>query len=203
MQLNFVSFHGLYSQGNNLEILVNSLEFEAEEKGIDVVTSQHDYPMLKIWQGRKRWAREIVKEYMLKCLALEYRKFPSADLILLCHSNASFGITNVLNRYYFEKKGLYDKIKINKILLFGSVIPKEFDWNRFPHINVVNFVGSKDIVSGFAGKFYGMGSSGRKGFKIEASNLKQIYTKWRHSDFVIHKNFDIIRNEVFSNTIVQ
>ncbi len=201
MQLNFVSFHGLYSQGNNLEILVNALEFEAEKRGIDVVTSQHDYPMLKIWQGRKRWAREIVKEYMLKCLALEYRKFPKASLVLLCHSNATFGIMNVLNSYYYEKEGLYDKIKIDSIMLFGSVIPKEFDWNRFSSINVVNFVGRKDIVSGFAGKFYGMGSSGKKGFKIKAYNLKQVYTKWRHSDFVLEKNFDIVEKEVFSKVI--
>ena len=51
MELNILSFHGLYSQGNNLEILINALEFEAEENGIDVVTSQHDYPVLKIWHG--------------------------------------------------------------------------------------------------------------------------------------------------------
>lgn len=200
MQLNFISFHGLLSQGDNLEILVNALEFEAGERGIDVVTSQHDYPVLKLWQGRKRWAREMVREYILKSLALEYRKFPSSELILLCHSNATFGLTNALNRYYYEKPGLYDKIKIDKILLFGSVIPRDFNWDRFPHIHVINFVGSRDIVSGFS-KFYGMGSSGRKGFTYPAPNLNQHYTDWKHSDFVEPENFELIRDEVFKEKL--
>ena len=197
MQLNFVSHHGLYSLGNNLEILVNGLEDEAYQLNIDVVTSQHDYPVLKLWQGRKKWARQIIPEFMLKCLALEYRKFPGADLIALWHSNATFGGMNALNRYYYDKKGLYDKIKIKKILLFGSVIPCDFDWSRFPEIEVVNFVGSRDIVSGFAGKFYGMGSSGKKGFTYPAPNLTQHLTDRKHSGFVEPENFDLIKDEIF------
>lgn len=198
MQLNFISFHGLYSQGNNLEILVAALEFEAEGRSIDVVTSQHDYPVLKLWQGRKRWAREMVREYILKSLALEYRKFPGAELILLCHSNATFGLMNALDRYYYEKPGLYDRIKIDHILLFGSVIPRDFDWNRFPDIRVANFIGNKDIVSSMS-RFYGMGDSGRRGFKIDTlvPNLKQYYTDWKHSDFVEPENFELIKDEVF------
>lgn len=196
MQLNFVSFHGLLSQGDNLEILVNALEFEAEGRGIDVVTSQHDYPVLGVWQGRKKWARDMVREFILKCLALEYRKFPGAELVLLCHSNATFGIMNALNRYYYEEPGLYDRIKIDDIMLFGSVIPRDFDWSRFPDINITNFVGSKDIVSGFS-KFYGMGSSGKKGFIPPAPNLNQVWTDWRHSDFIEPLNFELIKNEIF------
>ena len=197
MDLNIISFHGLLSQGHNLSILVNALEFEAENRGINVVTSQHDYPVLGLWQGRKKWAREIVPEFILKCLALEYRKFPGANLILLCHSNATFGIMNALDRYYYERQGLYDRIKIDCILLFGSVIPRSFNWGLFPNINVTNFVGSKDIVSSMS-RFYGMGDSGRRGFIIEAPNLKQRYTNWKHSDFVEPENFEIIKNEFFT-----
>lgn len=194
MQLNLISFHGLYSQGSNLEILVNALEFQAEERGIDVVASQHDYPVLGLWQGRKPWARKMVREFLLKCLALEYRKFPEALTYVLCHSNGTFGMMNALNQYH-EKGWSYDKIKIDKIMLFGCVIPRSFDWNRFPDINVVNFVGSKDIVSRMS-KFYGMGDSGYKGFKIDAPNLKQYYTDWKHSDFVDPLNFELIKSEV-------
>ncbi len=196
MELNFISFHGLKSRGNNLYILVSSLEAEAKNRGIKVVTSQHDYPVLSIREGRRKWARKIIPEFILKCLALEYRKFPRAKLKVLMHSNATFGGKNALNRYYYEKAGLYDKIKIDEILLFGSVIPRDFNWNRFPDIKVTNFVGSKDIVSRFA-RFYGMGSSGQKGFRVEAPNLTQYYNKWRHSDFVLPKNFDYIKDIVF------
>ena len=196
MELNILSFHGLYSQGNNLEILINALEFEAEENGIDVVTSQHDYPVLKIWQGWSKWAREIIAEYILKCLALEYRKFPEAECWSICHSNGTFGMANALNKYFYQKQGLYDTIRLDKLILFGSVIKDDFDWNRFPQIEVVNFIGRKDRVAGMA-PLYGMGASGKHGFYIPAKNLTQIETSWAHSDFVNPENFELIRDNLF------
>lgn len=197
MQLNIISFHGLYSQGNNLEILVNALEFEAEARGYDVAASQHDYPVLKIRQGRKKWARDMVREFILKCLALEYRKFPEARLVVLCHSNATFGIMNALDRYSANRH-LYDKIRIDTLLLFGCVMPRDFMWARYPLISVTNFVGSKDIVSSMS-RFYGMGNAGQKGFVHAASNLTQVYTDWKHSDFVKEVNFNLIKAEFFGD----
>ncbi len=197
MKLNLVSFHGLKSEGDNLEIFVNGLEAEAEMRGIDVVTSQHDYTKLKVMRGWGQHSRDMVREFMLKCLSLEFYKFPSRLLYVLLHSNATFGGERALTKYYIDDLGLCEKIHIDKIFLFGSVIPRDFDWNRFPDIKVTNFVGSKDIVSWFAGKFYRMGDSGQKGFSVEAPNLTQYYNKWRHSDFVLPKNFDYIRDIVF------
>ncbi len=190
--INLLSFHGLYSQGNNLEILVNHLESDMEFRGINVVTSQHDYPVLGVWQGRKKWAREIVPEFMLKCLALEYRKFPEAKIYVLAHSNGTFGIMNALRKY---GEGRHDKIQLDRLFLFGCVIPRAFNWSNFPAVDVVNFVGSKDTVSGLS-KLYGMGNSGKKGFKYESDNLKQYYTNWKHSDFVLPKNYEFIRDRV-------
>ncbi len=54
MKLNIIFLHGLYSQGDNGEILVNGLEAEAEFRGIDIVTSMHDYTKLKVLRGRSR-----------------------------------------------------------------------------------------------------------------------------------------------------
>lgn len=198
MKLNLVSFHGLYSQkGKNLEILVNGLEAEAELRGIDVVTSQHDYTKLKVLRGRSRHSRDMVREFMLKCLSLEFYKFPEAKLITLWHSNATFGGERALTKYYIDDVGLCEKIRIDKLLLFGSVIPRDCDWSRFPDIEVVNFVGSRDKVSWLAGKFYGMGNSGKKGFTYPAPNLNQHLTNMRHSGFVEPEYFDLIKDEVF------
>lgn len=196
-ELNILSFHGLYSKGHELEILVNALEFEAEERGINVVTSQHDYPVLKLRQGWKQWAREMVAEYILKCLALEYRKFPQALCYVICHSNGTYGIANALEKYWYEKPAMYDKIKIDKLFLFGSVIPSDYDWDRFRETEVVNFIGSRDFVSGIA-PLYGMGNSGKYGFNINSINLTEIYTDWKHSDFVADTNFDLIKDQFFN-----
>lgn len=193
MDINIISFHGLYSQGDNLEILVNHLESDIEFHGINVVTSQHDYPVLGGWQGRKKWARDMVAKYILKVLALEYRKFPEAKLYVLAHSNGTLGIGNALREYYHTNK-LYDKIDINNLYLFGCVLKREFNWNYYP-VNVTNFVGSKDIISS-ASRLWGAGNSGQKGFKINTPNLTQHYTKWRHSDFVLPENYEFIRDVI-------
>lgn len=197
MDINIISFHGLYSQGDNLEILVNHLESDMEFKGVNVVTSQHDYPVLGVWQGRKEWARKMVSQFILKVLALEFLKFPKAKIYVLCHSNATFGIMNALIEYN-KKPCLYDRIYIDELLLFGCVIPRDFNWNDYSNVNVTNFVGSKDKISGMS-KLYGMGSSGKKGFKIDAPNLTQHYTKWKHSDFVLPENYEFISNIILEN----
>ncbi len=197
MDINIISFHGLYSQGDNLEILVNHLESDIEFKGMNVVTSQHDYPMLGVWQGRKKWAREMVAEYILKVLALEYRKFPEAKTWILAHSNGTFGLMNALERYYDLGLKAYDKINIDKICLFGCVIPRRFRWSKYLRIDVQNFVGSKDMVSR-ASRLYGMGNSGQRGFKHESNNLRQYYSKWKHSDFVSPRNYEYIRNKILT-----
>ena len=197
MKINLVSFHGLYSRGDNLEILVNGLEAEAEMRGIDVVTSQHDYPKLNATMGMRRWARNVVRDYILKCLSLEFYKFPEAKLYVFCHSNATWGISRAFEKYFINgyARGWCEKIRIDKLFLFGSTIKRNFDWSMYP-IEVTNFVGTKDKVV-WLSKFYGMGWSGRKGFKIKSFNLTQHYKDWKHSDFVLPENFDFIKDEVF------
>lgn len=198
MKLNLVSFHGLYSQGDNLEILVNGLEAEAEKKGIDVVTSQHDYPKLNATMGFRRWSRDIVRDYILKCLSLEFHKYPDRQLYVFCHSNATWGISRAIGKYYNKDYWDRDKIQIEKLFLFGSTIKRNFDWGRYPTIDVVNFVGTRDRVVWFS-KFYKMGWSGRKGFKVKACNLTEVVNPWKHSDFALPENFDFIKSEVFKS----
>lgn len=194
MKYSFVSFHGLDSQGDNLEILVNGLEAEAELRGLDIVTSQHDYPRLNVVMGISPWARDIVRDYILKCLALEYRKYPDRKLYVFCHSNATWGGSRAVEKYYGESLGLCERIRIDKLFLFGSTVKRDFDWSEYP-IDVVNFVGTKDRVV-WLSKLYGMGWSGRKGFKNDG-NMTQYFNAWKHSDFVLPKNFDFIKDVVF------
>jgi hypothetical protein len=58
---------------------------------------------------------------------------------------------------------------------------------------VINFVSKNDKVVWFA-RFYGMGTSGRNGFKKKCSNLKQVCVKWGHSGFM--KKYPMIRTYV-------
>ncbi len=191
-----VSFHGLHSQGDNLEILVNRLEHDIETSpvGIDVVTSQHDYPKLGVIKGMGKWERDCVREFILKCLSLEFYKFPDREQIVICHSNATFGIYNALLKMDQEA---CERFRIDKLILFGSTIPCDFDWNEYS-IKVVNFIGKKDKVV-WLSKYYGMGRSGRDGFSISAPNLKQIACEWSHSQYADDFSYGVIRGEIIND----
>lgn len=195
MKINIVSFHGLYSKGDNLEILVEKLRMSGGALGHDVVTAQHDYPKLNATMGYFKWSRDMVRDYMLKCLALEYQKYPDRYLIVVWHSNATWGGSRAVGKYFTTTEHI-ENININKIILFGSTIKRNYDWGRYSKIDVVNFVGTRDRVV-WLSRLFKMGWSGRKGFIKVPNNLKQIFRPWRHSDFVLSKNFDIIKKEVF------
>ena len=194
MDINLLSYHGLYSQGNNLEILVNHLESDLEIKGVDVVTNQTDYPYLRVVSGLMPWSRKVVPLLFLESLAKERLKHPEAKIYGIFHSNATFGIWNALAEYT-KNRNKYDLIKLDKIILLGCVIPRDADWSIYPDSEVINFVGTKDRVSGLA-TLFGMSNSGKKGFKINAPNLTQYYTRWKHSDFVLPENYEYIRDRI-------
>lgn len=192
-KINLISFHGLYSQGNNLDILVDRLRREAELNDIDIITAQHDYPKLNATMGYFRWARDVVRDYILKCLSLEYYRYPDRELIVICHSNATWGISRAIGKYFNSFDGT--PIKVSKIVLFGSTIKRNYDWGRYP-VDVINFVGTKDRVV-WLSKMFKMGWSGRRGFKVKADNLTEIVNPWKHSDFVLPENFEVIQEEIF------
>lgn len=195
IQINKLSYHGLYSQGNNLSIFDNRLEFDLESKGLRVVVSQTDYPVLGAFAGIKPWNRKVVPIIFLESLAKNRYKFPGAEIWLSCHSNATLGIMNALAEYK-KNRHKYDPIKIDRLFLFGCVIPRKFDWGIHPEIEVHNFIGSKDRVSSMA-RLWFAGNSGQKGFIPEPPNLTQYHTDWKHSDFVLPKNYEFIRDIMF------
>ncbi len=191
-----LSYHGLYSEGHNLSILCNRLEFDLEDRGYEVAVAQTDYPMLKILNGLKPWNRKIVPLLMLESLAKYRYKYPGARIIVVCHSNATLAISNALIEYFkYYGKGRYDPIRVDKLVLFGSVTKRSFDWTPYGRIKVINFVGSKDRVSS-AARLWWAGNSGQKGFKKDTPNLIQYYTDWKHSDFVLEENYEYIRERV-------
>ncbi len=198
MKVKIVSFHGLYSQGDNLEIVTLKLMEELHKRGHDVIAKQHDYPKLNVAMGYFNWSRDIVRDYMFKCLQLERAKDPYHYTIVLTHSNATWGISRVVGKY-FNTGNWSEPIRIDRLVLFGSTVKRNYDWGRYP-IDVINFVGTKDKVVWFS-KLFRMGWSGRKGFKIKSSKLTQIFRPWRHSDFVLPRNFDIIKSMVLKGVL--
>ncbi len=198
MRIKIVSFHGLYSQGDNLEKLTLKLARDLREGGHKVINVQHDYPKLNVSMGYFRWSRDIVRDYLYKCLQLEEATNPGWYTIVIAHSNATWGMSRVIGKYMRShlRRPIFTEspFKINRLILFGSTIKRNWDWRRYP-LYVINFIGTKDRVVWFS-KLFKMGWSGRKGFKIKSENLLQIVNPWRHSDFVLEENYEQVKRVV-------
>jgi hypothetical protein len=106
--------------------------------------------------------------------------YPDFEHVVMAHSNGTRALSRVLEtaKNYVNIKS-YTDFKIKKILLFGSIIPRNYDWSRFGRtFEVVNFVATKDNVVLFS-----KGWSGRYGFKDPAINVKEYRFKGGHSDY--------------------
>jgi pimeloyl-ACP methyl ester carboxylesterase len=83
----------------------------------------------------------------------------------------------------------YDSVRIDKLILCGSILPKDFDWGTLLARNQVNLVrneyGVKDFWSGIVKHFVrGTGSSGRDGFGVISTVIEeQRFEQFRHSDY--------------------
>lgn len=193
IDINILGFHGLYSHGDDLEILLNQLEFDIDGRGYKCVTSQHDYPYLNVWKGRKQWPRDAVRDLLLALLYGESNEFKKAKVVGLFHSNATFAISRALEKYN-NGDSLCKRIRLDKIILFGSVVPVDFDWGRFD-IEVVNFIAQGDWVSRIA-RFFRMGQSGYKGFNTPSPNLNQYWDKEGGHSSYTYRWYDDIKKEV-------
>ena len=89
---------------------------KAEEQGHSVKTVQHDYPKLNASMGYFKWSRDIVRDYMLKCLQLEYMKDPAMYTIVITHSNATWGISRVIGKYYSTSTMEHINFKIDLLI---------------------------------------------------------------------------------------
>ena len=101
---------------------------------------------------------------------------------VICHSNGSYIVANALKTY--------PHIKIDKLILCGSIVRRDFDWKAIfdgkQATLVRNEIGQKDIWSRLVKCFawFDTGASGRKGFKQINPRLKQPnFTEFSHSSF--------------------
>ncbi len=180
MKTVLVTIHGQETNGRNLEKLSHRISTEGFAK--DWVFKNIRYNRLSTFMNVFGYTRKMTARYIASELDTIDSDYPSHKIIVVAHSNGSRATKQAIVRSnYIEKP--YPRFRIDKLILLGSAIRRKFDWSVYPEIEVINFVSSNDKVIFFA-RLYGMGTSGRKGFKIRASNLKQIKVKWGHSGYL-------------------
>ncbi len=180
VKTNIITIHGIKTDGDDLYNLSKKLK---EDLDIDKVTNI-DYRYLLASLNYLPWVRNILQEYLAARLALLTYKYPRSKTLILAHSNGTWMLGKAIERYY-------PKFRIDNIFLFGSVLKRNFNWARY-EARVINFIGEHDKVLLFSKTLYGMGWSGRYGFKWGCSNLKQFRFNWGHTGYM--EEYELIKS---------
>ena len=161
-KINIITIHGIRSNGDLLEKTaldaLNALPDDVYSHGM---VTPIDYPRVLAVMHRIPWVRKVVEWGVCRRLHEIALMYPDYDTVVMAHSNGSRALSRVLetvNKYHGIKT--YEDFRIKKVLLFGSIIPRKYDWSRFGMLKVVNFIGMKDKAVLFS-----KGWSGRYGFK--------------------------------------
>jgi pimeloyl-ACP methyl ester carboxylesterase len=107
-------------------------------------------------------------------------------LLVIAHSFGSYILSEILLDH--------PDIEFEKIILCGSIIPRNYEWDKHARgmrkNSILNDVGTTDIWPIFAtcGSL-GYGSSGRRGF--QNASVTDRYFKYGHSDFFEPKHHHI------------
>ncbi|KKL73593.1 hypothetical protein LCGC14_2073350 [marine sediment metagenome] len=179
-KINLITIHGIRSKGDVLEkTAYDTLVVLPDDSYSHGIVTPIDYPRVLALMHHIPWVRKVIEWGIARRLHEIALMYPGYENIVMAHSNGSRALSRVLETTH-NYQGINSPLdfRIKKILLFGSIIPRGYDWARFSDIKVTNFVGTKDKAVLFS-----RGWSGRFGFKNQASNVEQIKFRGGHSDY--------------------
>jgi hypothetical protein len=181
-KLNIITIHGIRSKGDLLEATaLEVLRALPDDEYSHCRMTPIDYPKVYAVMHHIPFVREVIEWGITRRLHEIALLYPDYDHVVMAHSNGSRALSRVLETAHTKYINIksYEDFKIKKVLLFGSIIPRNYDWSRFNRsLKVVNFVGTKDKAVLFS-----KGWSGRYGFRNPASNVKQYFFDGGHSDY--------------------
>jgi len=190
--LNIVSVHGVYSKGGDLATLCEQVSGDVGLSADRVKVSTIDYGVLLLILERMPFVRNLIAMIVANRLAACSYKYPNAKTVVVAHSFGTWATCEALRKWGEE-------FRMNALVLFGSVVSRNFDFSKFPDVEVHNIIGKKDIVV-LSGALWGTGWSGIFGFKKDYKhindNLIEIKISKGHSGYKESYShlYNIIRN---------
>lgn len=185
IDLNIVMVHGVLSDGNDFDVMAKKFIADARLKNVKTKVSVIKYGKLFLHVGRIPFVRKLVSRYIAARLATCTYKYPNAKTVVLAHSFGTWVVAHAI-------KELYAEFRVDMLILVGSVVPVNFNWNKYA-VWVNNFIGTKDWVV-LVSALWGTGQSGRFGFRQARTsskvfscrnhnNLSEYYREWGHADY--------------------
>ncbi len=179
MKTVIVTVHGQESNGKKQKELSKRLATDIQG---EVAFVNLRYTRLLTVVNTLPWVRSMTAKYIAARLDTIDSDNPDSRIIVIAHSNGTRAMRIAMDNRYIPKKN-WPKFRVDGLLLLGCVIKRNYDWSKQPHTRVINIVSRNDKVVWLA-RFYGMGTSGRDGFKKDCGNLHQLYVRIGHSGFM-------------------
>lgn len=137
------------------------------------------YQFLLPWSraAKVSWFRETYnKEVKHLGIVLNSNKYPS----VIAHSFGTYILGNAMLKY--------DYLRFNKVILCGSILPRDFPWSELIQQGQVQAVrneyGVRDIWASCVGLFINQtGASGTKGFTCNHERFEQERFDYDHSEY--------------------
>lgn len=159
------SVHGIMSFGlwqNKLDSFVNNMD--------DYIHIKYKYNFFPIMSFLNLKKRSIEANRFKNELIALANRYPNARVDIIAHSFGTYLVADAL-----EKLTIYNSPAFNKIILCGSVLKEDHDWQgvieKFSLNKVVNDCGISDVALLMSHTFAkGFGKGGRNGFKNTIAN---------------------------------
>src|SRR3972149_3415775 len=155
--LNIVSVHGVYSSGDDLTTICEQVTGDIGLPLNKIKVSAINYGVLLLTLERIPFVRNLIAMIIANRLAACSYKYPNALTMVISHSFGTWATCEALRKWSEE-------FRMNALVLFGSVVSRNFDFSKFPDVEVHNIIGKKDIVV-LSGALWGTSWSGIFGFK--------------------------------------
>lgn len=128
--------------------------------------------------------RRLKIKHVTKKMRLLRRDFPDHKIVIVAHSFGTY-----ITAKFLKNEADFD---IDRIILCGSIVPENFDWDVLPNYprngSVINDIGTKDLWPVLAKtSTFGYGASGSLGFNTPS--IEDRYHEMAHSDFFTEELF--------------
>lgn len=154
------------------------------------------------------WYRRQKVEWLMDQYTEALARYPNASFSYVGHSNGTYLLAKALE--------LYPCCRFNRVVFAGSVVRRNYDWQRFlggrrPRVRgVLNFVATGDWVVAFFPKFFqffglqDLGSAGHDGFLLsqpDAGVSQVTYVKGGHGAAIVESVWNVIAGFVVDGRV--
>lgn len=200
--------HGIRDAGYWTHKIARRIKQRAGDRLATWATETSSYGYFPMLPFLFPWYRRQKVEWLMDQYTEALARYPNASFSYVGHSNGTYLLAKALE--------LYPCCRFDRVVFAGSVVRRNYDWQRFlggrrPRImGVLNFVATGDWVVAFFPKFFqffglqDLGSAGHDGFLLsqpDAGVSQVTYVKGGHGAAIVESVWNVIAGFVVDGRV--